>query len=177
MVAAIRITLRKVWSSRFSGLCRLLSEAKHREDYDDSCGRCMFRRRIHSFLTRFVLVCLHEIVSIGKQRRSHWPGTINQAQPIVPSKCGYSIPSCERHAVAWFAPRQSRGTITTYTFHESARCGSVLGVRIRQAFTSMGSRKRLVFGEPGRSSLSLGHVCVLEFAVASGTLGRFWTGA
>ena len=64
----------------------------------------MFRRRIHSFLTRFVLVCLHEIVSIGKQRRSQWPGTINQAQPIVPSKCGYSIPSRERHAAAWFAP-------------------------------------------------------------------------
>src|SRR6202161_36364 len=83
MVVAMRIIVRNAWSSRFSGLCRLLSEAKHREDYDESRGQCIFRRSIHSSLTRLVLVRLPEIARIGKQRRSHWPRTILGTQSMM----------------------------------------------------------------------------------------------
>ena len=49
----------------------------------------MFRRSIHSFLTRFVLVCLHEIVRI--QNRETAPKPLARPKQSGAANCAFKV--------------------------------------------------------------------------------------
>ncbi len=114
----------------------------------------MFRRSIHSSLTRLVLVCLHEIARIGKQRRSHWPRTINHARSqlcLQSAAILYPVASAtlrhgSRHGEAGEPLRHTHST----NQRDVVVCWA-FGV-CKRLHASVLAANRSFWGKPGRSS-------------------------